>query len=172
MRPKAFTLIELLVVIAIIGILAMIAVPMFQHARTKALIAKVVADMRSMETAIEQYRLDNNHYPYTHGFAIQDQDVRFTANLGIWVQLTSPIPYLSGPMFDPFVNWDIDDVYKSGVYIYYYGSPPGRYPPYKHWWYLNSWGPDRKHDNWDENKSCKGGHLVIQYRATNGLMSE
>ncbi len=60
---KAFTLIELLIVVAIIGILAAIAVPNFLNAQTRAKIARVYADIKAQSTALEQYRLDNNHYP-------------------------------------------------------------------------------------------------------------
>lgn len=59
-----FTLIELLVVVAIISILASIAVPNFLEAQTRAKVARVKNDMRSMSTAIETYRTDHNQYPF------------------------------------------------------------------------------------------------------------
>ena len=60
---NAFTLIELLIVVAIIGILAAIAVPNFLNAQVRAKIAKVESEMKSIDTALESYRLDNNMYP-------------------------------------------------------------------------------------------------------------
>ena len=60
---SAFTLIELLIVVAIIGILAAIAVPNFLNAQVRAKVANTQADQRSLATAIESYRLDNNMYP-------------------------------------------------------------------------------------------------------------
>jgi type II secretion system protein G len=57
-----FTLIELLIVVAIIAILAAIAVPNFLEAQTRAKISRAKADMRSLATALETYRLDNNRY--------------------------------------------------------------------------------------------------------------
>jgi type II secretion system protein G len=58
-----FTLIELLIVVAIIAILAAIAVPNFLEAQTRAKVSRALADMRSLATAIEAYRVDNNRYP-------------------------------------------------------------------------------------------------------------
>jgi len=60
---KGFTLIELLIVIAIITILALIAIPNFLEAQTRASVSRVQADMRSTATAIEAYFIDYNKYP-------------------------------------------------------------------------------------------------------------
>lgn len=60
---KGFTLIELLIVVAIIAILAAIAVPNFLQAQTRSKVSRVKADLRSIATAIESYRVDNNEYP-------------------------------------------------------------------------------------------------------------
>lgn len=62
-RIKGFTLIELLIVVAIIAILAAIAVPNFLEAQTRAKVARVKSDQRSMATALETYYVDNNQYP-------------------------------------------------------------------------------------------------------------
>jgi len=62
-HSRGFTLIELLVVIAIIGILATIAVVALQNARAKARDARRVADVKQMQTALELYFNDKQHYP-------------------------------------------------------------------------------------------------------------
>ena len=62
-KQNAFTLIELLIVVAIIAILAAIAVPNFLEAQTRAKVARVRSDQRTLATALETYNLDNNGYP-------------------------------------------------------------------------------------------------------------
>ncbi|MFQ9522623.1 MAG: prepilin-type N-terminal cleavage/methylation domain-containing protein [Phascolarctobacterium faecium] len=62
-NQKGFTLVELVVVIAIIGILAGIAVPRFLDATASARGAKIVADMRTIQSAEMIYYAKNAKYP-------------------------------------------------------------------------------------------------------------
>ena len=61
----SFTLIELLIVVAIIAILAAIAVPNFLEAQARSKVSRIKADMRTVGTAIETYRVDYNLPPIT-----------------------------------------------------------------------------------------------------------
>jgi prepilin-type N-terminal cleavage/methylation domain-containing protein len=60
---KGFTLIELVVVIAILGILAGIAIPRFLDATATARGAKIVADMRTIDSAIMVYNAKTGNLP-------------------------------------------------------------------------------------------------------------
>ena len=62
-NQKGFTLVELVVVIAIIGILAGMAIPRFLDATASARGAKVVADMRTIQSAEMIYFAKYSKYP-------------------------------------------------------------------------------------------------------------
>lgn len=65
-KTRGFTLIELLVVIAIIGLLSTIIAAPIQNARKKARDAKKIAELKSLQLAIEQYGESNDsNYPLT-----------------------------------------------------------------------------------------------------------
>ncbi len=64
-KTKGFTLIELVVVIAILGILAGIAVPRFLDATATARGARVVADLRTIESASIIYNVKMGKYPFS-----------------------------------------------------------------------------------------------------------
>jgi len=54
---SSFALIELLIVLAIIAILAAIAAPNFLEAQIRAQVSHYRTDIRSIDTAIESYRI-------------------------------------------------------------------------------------------------------------------
>jgi general secretion pathway protein G len=57
-----------LIVIVIIGILAVIVVGLVAtNSKNRANDARAKADMRELQTALEQYRIDNDGYPATLG---------------------------------------------------------------------------------------------------------
>lgn len=62
---RGFTLTELMVVIFIIGLLATVVMINVLPSQDKAMVTKAKADIATLESALEQYRLDNLSYPAT-----------------------------------------------------------------------------------------------------------
>ena len=124
-RRQGFTLIELLIVVAIIGILAAIAVPNFLNAQTRAKVARVKSELRSLTVATDSYQLDHNGYPwpkYNGRFDTQN-------HIGNCLELTTPVAYMSSvDLDDPFVNRKFWTTYGENqahpmyIYVNYHGS--------------------------------------------------
>ncbi|HOE95115.1 MAG TPA: prepilin-type N-terminal cleavage/methylation domain-containing protein [Candidatus Sumerlaeota bacterium] len=111
---KGFTLIELLIVVAIIAILAAIAVPNFLEAQTRSKVARIQADLRSVKTGLEAYRIDGNAYPralpiypfqylYTFCNYLRGYDQVNHREIGAW-ELTTPIAYITSLPIDVFTQ--------------------------------------------------------------------
>jgi general secretion pathway protein G len=64
-RQHGFTLIEIMVVVVILGILAAIVVPRVLDRPDMARVVKARQDIRTLESALNLYRLDNYNYPTT-----------------------------------------------------------------------------------------------------------
>lgn len=62
-NEKGFTLIELLVVVAILGILAAVVIPRISTSTDKAEAAADKANAKTVQSAVERYKLDNGNYP-------------------------------------------------------------------------------------------------------------
>ena len=60
---RGFSLIEIMVVVVIIGLLAAIIAPNVIGNIDRALVTRAESDIRSIETALNLYRLDNFRYP-------------------------------------------------------------------------------------------------------------
>jgi len=105
---RAFTLIELLIVVAIIAILAAIAVPNFLEAQVRAKVSRAKADMRSLATGLEAYRVDNNRYIPTPNYDRKTGQETFTMEAR-WAYLTTPIAYMSSIPQDAFGDQDVSE---------------------------------------------------------------
>ena len=95
---RGFTLIEIMVVVVIIGLLAAIVAPNLIGNIDKAAVTRAKGDIRSIETALDLYRLDNFRYP--------------TTDQGLQALVTNPgeatarnwKPYLRSVPSDPWSN--------------------------------------------------------------------
>lgn len=118
---RAFTLIELLIVVAIIAILAAIAVPNFLEAQVRSKVARTHSDLRSLATALEAYRVDNNSYPRAELYDNLSERL---------VVITTPISYISNIPGDPFFSYTMagiggfeeEYIYASGNIYFGTGS--------------------------------------------------
>ena len=122
-----FTLIELLIVVAIIAILAAIAVPNFLEAQTRAKIARVKNDFRTLDVSLSAYRVDNSKYPYPRG-GIEGVPKNFLTSV---TELTTPIAYITSVFLtSPFQdkNWG-ESVWHLGM-----STLPFQYTCYEGWW--------------------------------------
>ena len=64
-RQQGFTLLEIMVVVVILGLLAAMVLPNVLGNKEKADVQKTVADIVSIENALDMYKLDNGIYPTT-----------------------------------------------------------------------------------------------------------
>ncbi len=170
-RISAFTLIELLIVVAIIGILAAIAVPNFLNAQTRAKVAKVVSNLRSIETALEMYYLDENSYT---SWAWDGNDYYG------FRQLSTPIAYInsSDAFLNPFkgknmfgeyaaTGAELDPMFELGTYFAKGGGTyVSQYP--NNTWILASPGPTMG-DSYNEGNLLTT--VPVYYQPTNGIRS-
>jgi len=67
-----FTLVEIMIVVAIIGLLASLAIPSFAKARETSRLNVIYSNLRELETAKEQWALENN---VATGAAVPDVSV-------------------------------------------------------------------------------------------------
>lgn len=57
-KHAGFTLVEIMIVVAVIALLAAIAVPGFLRARKRSQAAKVLNDLRMIDSALDQYAIE------------------------------------------------------------------------------------------------------------------
>lgn len=123
-NQRGFTLIELLIVVAIIAILAAIAVPNFLEAQTRSKVSRVQADMRTINTALEAYAVDNNAYPPSIGRSPMEPLPRRNISGMDKRLLTTPIAYITTVPAEAFVTQNPGPGAESGR-LNIYGSHRG-----------------------------------------------
>jgi len=65
-NEKGFTLVELMVVVVIIGILVAIAIPIYNNTTARAERGSCEANLRMIDSAIQQYKMVNDISPDTN----------------------------------------------------------------------------------------------------------
>ena len=59
-KRGGFTLVEIMIVVAIIALLAAIAVPNFLRSRKRSQATQILEDLRQIDSAVDQYAIENN----------------------------------------------------------------------------------------------------------------
>ena len=130
---RGFTLIELMIVVAIIGILAAIAVPLYQNILSRSRTAKAQADTRSVASAMVQFSAHCGALPGDAGDTCTPAQARNTvASLTVQVcnQAACPPGQLAGPFFVapgpvPPAGWCGGGACTPANYVIAQGACPG-----------------------------------------------
>ncbi|MEN6626543.1 MAG: prepilin-type N-terminal cleavage/methylation domain-containing protein [Candidatus Sumerlaeia bacterium] len=125
---RAFTLGELIIVLVIIAVLAAIAIPNFlESCSPRSPVSRSHMHMRSLELALESYKVDNGVYPSMNNLREIEQRL-----------LTTPIAYLSELPIDNFREKAGLDDKRYRIYV----STVATSSTTKTKWMVSSIGPD------------------------------
>jgi type II secretion system protein G len=109
---SGFTLVELLIVVIVLGILAVIIVPQFTNAGTRATESSLRSSLQTVRSQIELYKLQHNgQSPTAGGLAFEAAITGRTKSNG--TAGTDYGPYLQQMPANPFNN--LDTVRKDGA---------------------------------------------------------
>jgi len=158
--PHGFTLIELVIVIAILGILAGIAIPRFLDANASAKGAKIVADLRTIDSAATIFNAQNGQYPTAINSADPATEDGFIGKyLAAW-----PVPDPGTFIVTQFNG--TPKTYKDITAAYYTLNTEGRalYDGHPVEWYLNG-----GNTNFTDTNLIKAISTISTYLSQSGL---
>lgn len=118
-KSRGFTFVELLITITIIAILSAIALMTYTYVMKQGRDSKRMADLRAIQSALEQYYSDQGFYPFTNstsppiGLSELAVGNPFTNSIGNPVSPASPKTYIKSFPGDP-----------TGVVSYQYVALP------------------------------------------------
>ena len=134
---RGFTLIEIMVVVVIIGLLAAIVAPNLIGNIDRAAVTRARGDIRSIETALNLYRLDNFRYP--------------TTDQGLEVLVTNPGEAVA-PNWKAYLNSVPSDPWNQPYRYQYPGQRGGEFD-------LFSYGADGQEGGEEVNADIGNWHL-------------
>lgn len=118
-RTRGFTLLEILIVVLIIGLIVALVVPNVVGHPDQARIKAAQIQMKSFESTLQMYRLENSHYPSTdQGLqALVERPSGFPEP-----QNWGPEPYMRRIPLDPWGNEYVYSYEDNDFVIYSLGA--------------------------------------------------
>jgi len=110
LNNKGFSLVELLVVITILAIISVVAYQNFGWATDKAITSRKINDVSTIETALQQYKVDKNVYPPVDLYNI---------NKNVWWYNTWVVAFPSNTISWTIIGQEVQDVTWSWGWIIY-----------------------------------------------------
>jgi general secretion pathway protein G len=167
LKRRGFTLVELLVVISVIALLAGLTATVIVGAAKKRLVVKTMGRVQQMKLAIEQFRLENNQYPWE--LPVDDATVPVIVFTDVAKELNPSNTDLAGTVkfnlskrdYLQFTNsGSLKEIDPDGKVIDPWGAE------YEVYWDLRldrvmiwSLGPDGKDDTMDDAKGTGNGNF-------------
>ncbi len=107
-----FTLVEIMIVVAIIALLASVAVPSFLRARKRSQATACKNDLRLIDTAVEQYAIENNKGAGTLPTSPQLAPYLKTGTRLYNSAIAAPVTSLDDTLGNPIIIPSVDNLPK------------------------------------------------------------